>query len=83
LVLRKEPDYPKIAKQTGAKGLVTVAATIGKDGRIKAAKVISGHPMLANAARAAVLQWIYKPTLLNGQPVETETQIQLNFLGEK
>ena len=73
----------KIAKQTGAKGLVTVAATIGKDGRIKAAKVISGHPMLANAARAAVLQWIYKPTLLNGQPVETETQIQLNFLGEK
>ena len=83
LVLRKEPEYPKIAKQTGAKGLVTVAATIGKDGRIKAAKVISGHPMLANAARAAVLQWIYKPTLLNGQPVETETQIQLNFLGEK
>jgi periplasmic protein TonB len=83
LILRKEPEYPKIAKQTGAKGLVTVTATIGKDGRIKTAKVISGHPMLANAAREAVLQWIYKPTLLNGLAVETETTIQLNFLGEK
>jgi protein TonB len=83
LVTRKEPEYPKIAKQTGAKGVVTLNATIGKDGHIKAVKVVSGHPMLQNAAVEAVKQWIYKPTLLNGTPVETETQIMLNFVGER
>jgi protein TonB len=83
LITRKEPEYPKIAKQTGAKGVVTLNATIGKDGRIKAVKVISGHPMLQNAAIEAVKQWVYKPTLLNGTAVETETQIMLNFVGEK
>ena len=83
LVSRKEPEYPKIAKQTGAKGVVTLNATIGKDGHIKAVKVVSGHPMLQNAAVEAVKQWIYKPTLLNGTPVETETQIMLNFVGER
>ena len=83
LISRKEPEYPKIAKQTGAKGVVTLNATIGKDGHIKAVKVVSGHPMLQNAAVEAVKQWIYKPTLLNGTPVETETQIMLNFVGER
>jgi len=83
LISRKEPEYPKIAKQTGAKGVVTLMATIGKDGHIKAVKVISGHPMLQNAAMEAVKQWIYRPTLLNGTPVETETQIMLNFVGER
>jgi protein TonB len=83
LVSRKEPEYPKIAKQTGAKGAVVLNATIGKDGHIKAVKVISGHPMLQNAAKEAVMQWVYKPTLLNGQAVETETQITLNFVGER
>jgi protein TonB len=83
LISRKEPEYPKIAKQTGGKGVVVLSATIGKDGHIKAVKVISGHPMLRNAATEAVKQWIYKPTLLNGTPVEAETQIQLNFVGDK
>ncbi|HTS64507.1 MAG TPA: TonB family protein [Candidatus Acidoferrales bacterium] len=83
LISRKEPEYPKIAKQTGAKGQVVLNATIGKDGHIKAVKVVSGHPMLQNAAVDAVKQWIYKPTLLNGSPVETETQIMLNFVGER
>ena len=83
LISRKEPEYPKIAKQTGAKGVVTLNATIGKDGHIKTVKVVSGHPMLQNAAVEAVKQWIYKPTLLNGTPVETETQIMLNFVGDR
>ena len=83
LVSRKEPEYPKIAKQTGAKGAVVLNATIGKDGHIKAVKIVSGHPMLQNAAKEAVMQWVYKPTLLNGTAVETETQITLNFVGEK
>jgi protein TonB len=83
LVSRKEPEYPKIARQTGAKGSVVLNATIGKDGHIKAVKVVSGHPMLQNAAKEAVMQWVYKPTLLNGQSVETETQITLNFVGDR
>jgi protein TonB len=83
LIARKEPEYPKIAKQTGAKGMVTLSATIGKDGKLRNIKVVSGHPMLQNAAIEAVKQWIYRPTLLNGTPVETDTQIQLNFVGDR
>ncbi len=83
LIYRKDAEYPKIAKQTGAKGTVTLTATIGKDGTIKAVKVVSGHPMLVAAASEAVKQWRYRPTLLNGQPVETETQVLVNFMGEK
>jgi protein TonB len=83
LIYRKEAEYPKIAKQTGAKGVVTLNATITKEGTVKNVKVVSGHPMLVNAAAEAVRQWKYKPTLLNGQPVETDTQILVNFVGER
>ena len=83
LLYKKDPEYPKIAKQTGAKGQVRLAATIGKNGKVKGLKVISGHPMLQNAAMDAVWQWVYKPTMLNGAPVETETEIVINFLGAK
>jgi protein TonB len=58
-------------------------ATIGKDGTIKKVKVVSGPPMLQNAAAEAVKQWRYRPTLLNGQPVETDTQVLINFVGER
>jgi protein TonB len=83
LIYRKDAEYPKIAKQTGAKGTVTLNATIGADGNIKKVKVVSGHPMLTNAAVEAVKQWRYRPTLLNGQPVETDTQVLVNFVGER
>ena len=83
LISKKDPEYPKLARQTGAKGVVKLNATIGKDGRVKAVKVLSGHPMLQAAAIEAVKQWVYKPTLLNGQPVETDTEIQLNFVGDR
>jgi TonB family protein len=83
LLYKKDPEYPKIAKQTGAKGQVKLMATIGKDGKVKGVKVLSGHPMLQNAAMDAVWQWVYKPTLLNGAPVETETEIVINFLGTR
>jgi protein TonB len=83
LIYRKDAEYPKIAKQTGAKGTVTLNATIGADGNIKKVKVVSGHPMLTNAAVEAVKQWRYRPTLLNGQPVETETQVLVNFVGDR
>jgi TonB family protein len=83
LIYRKDAEYPKIAKQTGAKGTVTLNATIGADGSIKKVKVVSGHPMLTNAAVEAVKQWRYRPTLLNGQPVETDTQVLVNFVGDR
>jgi protein TonB len=83
LLYRKNPEYPKLAKQTGAKGQVKLVATIGKNGKVKGLRVVSGHPMLQTAAMDAVWQWVYKPTLLNGAPVETETEILINFLGDK
>jgi protein TonB len=83
LVYKKDPEYPKLARQTGARGAVKLTATVGKDGKVKSVKVLSGHPMLQAAAVEAVKQWVYKPTLLNGQPVETDTEIVLNFVGDR
>src|SRR5262249_11793462 len=59
LLKRVEPEYPKIAKQVGAKGTVEMMVTIAPEGNVTAVKVISGHPMLQNAAKAAVMQWVY------------------------
>jgi protein TonB len=80
LITRKDPEYPQIARQSGAQGEVVVTATIGLDGKVKNVKVESGHPLLRNAAIAAVKQWVYRPTLLNGKPVESESRISLNFV---
>jgi TonB family protein len=80
LVFRKEPEYPRAALQKNVKGQVVLEATIGTDGRVVSVKVISGHPLLVQAAKAAVMQWRYRPTLLDGQPVENTTQITLSFV---
>jgi protein TonB len=72
LISRKDPEYPQLAKQSGAQGEV--------DGKVKNVKVVSGPPLLRNAAIQAVKQWVYKPTLLNGKPIEAETRITLNFV---
>jgi protein TonB len=58
---------------------VQLSAVIGTDGAIKTLEVISGHPLLVPAALDAVKQWVYQPTLLNGNPVEVQTQIDVNF----
>lgn len=79
LINRIEPKYPALALQTRTQGEVLLAAVIGRDGRIENLRVISGHPFLAKAALDAVQQWRYRPTMLNGQPVEVETQIVVNF----
>jgi protein TonB len=83
LITRKDPEYPAIAKQSGAQGEVVLSATIGVDGKVKDVKVLEGHPLLRNAAITAVKQWVYKPTLLNGVPVEAETRISLNFISRR
>jgi len=82
LVYRRDPDYPKVAQQMGQKGVVELEATIGVDGKVKGVKVLKGPPMLQKAAQEAVMQWVYKPTLLNGTPVENVTHISINFAGK-
>jgi protein TonB len=79
LLYHKDPEYPTAARQMNAHGQVVLDATIGTDGKVIAVKVISGHPLLVQAAKAAVMQWRYRPTLLDGQPVENTTQITLTF----
>jgi periplasmic protein TonB len=80
LLLRKvQPAYPPIAKQFGREGAVQLLATINKNGEIKKVQVLDGDALLAKAAVDAVRQWEYRPYLLNGQPVEIETQITIVF----
>jgi len=79
LISQPPAVYPPLAKQAGVQGVVKLSATIAKDGTMQHLEVISGHPLLIPAALDAVKQWVYKPTLLNGQPVEVVTQIDVNF----
>jgi protein TonB len=79
LVHEVKPIYPALARQAGVQGEVILQAVIGKDGKIENLHVISGNPWLVKAARDAVIQWRYRPYLLDGEPVEVETQITVNF----
>lgn len=79
LVHRVIPAYPPLARQTRIEGKVVFTAVIGTDGSILQLKMASGHPLLAAAAADAVRQWRYRPTLLNGEPVEVVTVIEVNF----
>jgi len=79
LIRKVTPVYPPLAKQARIQGVVHFQAIIGKDGTIQNLQLISGHPLLVESARQAVSQWQYKPTLLNGEPVEVVTQIDVNF----
>jgi periplasmic protein TonB len=75
-----KPEYPPLARQTRTQGVVVLAALIGPDGRIRNLRVLSGHPLLTQSALNAVRQWRYRPTLLNGEPVEVDTTIQVHFV---
>ncbi len=79
LINRVNPVYPKLAIQVRASGVVHLAAIIGADGRIRELQVLSGHPLLTPAAVDAVRQWVYRPTMLNGAPVEVMTEIIVTF----
>ena len=79
LIRQPKPIYPPLAKQARISGVVKLDAIIGKDGTIQNLRVVSGHPLLVPAALDAVKQWVYAPTLLNGEPVEVVTQIDVNF----
>ena|SRR5215472_12173461 len=79
-IRRVEPVYPALARQARISGTVELIGVLGTDGRIRELKVVSGHALLINAALDAVRQWVYAPTLLNGQPVEVQAPIQVNFI---
>jgi protein TonB len=79
LIHKEVPVYPPLARSTRTQGHVILSAIISKEGTIEELKLITGHPLLAPAAMAAVKKWVYKPLLLNGEPVEVSTEIDVNF----
>jgi len=79
LIKKVQPVYPANALRMHVEGAVELQATIGKSGNIVSVKTLTGELVLARAAKEAVLQWKYKPYLLNGEPVEIQTQITVNF----
>jgi TonB family protein len=79
LISKVEPVYPPLAKQARIQGVVRFQIVIGKDGRVQSAQLVSGHPLLVPAATEAVKQWVYRPTLLNGEPTEVVSMADVNF----
>jgi TonB family protein len=79
LIYRVEPEYPEEARAEGIQGAVVLEVRIGSDGSVEQVRVVSGQPVLANAALAAVKQWRFKPRQVNGQAAEMQTTITLNF----
>lgn len=75
-----KPIYPSIALISHTQGTVTLHAIISKDGTVESLQLVNGHPLLARAALDAVKQWRYRPYILNGEAVEVETQITVNFI---
>ncbi len=80
LIKRVVPQYPALARQARVQGTVRFTAIISRDGTIQNLQLISGHPLLVPAARDAIAQWVYKPTILNTEPVEVITQIEFTFV---
>jgi protein TonB len=80
LLIRKvNPVFPSIAKTARVSGKVVLAATISKSGFVTNLQVVSGPPMLRQAAMDAVKNWVYKPYLLNNQPTEVQTTVSVDF----
>jgi periplasmic protein TonB len=79
IINQTRPLYPPLARQARIQGSVVLHAIIDKEGKVAQLEVISGHPLLVQAALDAVKQWRYRPTLLNGDPVEVDTTITVTF----
>ena len=80
LVRRVEPVFPPLARQIRRAGRVELHAVIATDGSIQSLEVVSGDPMFIQSALDAVRQWRYRPTMLNGQPVEIDTFITVMYV---
>jgi len=79
LIRQVRPAYPAMAVAAHVQGAVVLSAVISRRGTIENLCLMSGHPLLVQSAMDAVRQWRYQPYLLNGEPVEVETQITVNF----
>lgn len=79
LLHKVDPKYPPEALRRQIQGTVRFEVIIGKDGRIQRLRLVSGHPLLVEAARQAVQHWVYRPTLLRGKPVRVVTEIDVQF----
>jgi len=79
LIHQVMPQYPQIAKTAHIQGTVILHAIISKEGTVQELQYISGPPLLMRSAMDAVREWRYKPTLLNGEPVEVDTTISVVF----
>lgn len=80
LIYGPKPEYPPMAKAMHIQGQVRLEAVIGADGRVQNLRVLHGHPFLVKASLDAVVQWRYQATLLNGEPVEVQTEIVVNYI---
>lgn len=78
-VTRVPPSYPDLAREAGVDGTVLVQALVGKDGRVRDVRVVKSIPMLDDAARAAVRQWVFKPALSNNKPVAVWVAVPVKF----
>lgn len=79
LIRKVDPPYPSLALQARVQGTVKFTVTIGEDGHVLSVQLVSGHPLLVAPATQAVEQWVYKPTLLNGQAVRVLTTVDVIF----
>ena len=75
-----QPLYPPLARSARIQGEVVLRAVINREGNVQDLQVLRGHPMLVQAALDAVRQWRYRPYYLNGEPVEVETHVTVNFV---
>jgi len=80
LIHRVEPAYPPLARQTHREGRVELRAIIGIDGTIQSLQIVASDPLFDLSAKEAVSQWRYRPTILNGQPVEIDTYITVVYI---
>ena len=79
LISSPQPVYPQLAAEAHIGGMVVLSAIIGKDGHVKDVTVVSGSPLLVHSAMNAVKQWVYRPTYLNGKPVDVSTEVDVHF----
>jgi len=79
LTKKVTPKYPSEAREQRISGTVRLHVIISKEGKVQQLELVSGHPLLAESAIEAVRKWEYKPTLLNGEPVEVDTTVDVGF----
>lgn len=79
LIRKVDPVYPELARRARISGDVILDAVIDEEGNVTSLKVLSGHPLLVEAARQAVLQWKYSPTILSGEPVAILANVTVSF----